>query len=142
MRVVVTGSSGRIGRYVVQELVDAGHSVLGADIAPLAGSPARTLRVDLTDAGPEYSDRHEQRDRQRHGAAEGRGRTLQYLHRGREELLLIATAALLARRAAGHGDRQRDDVLDGVCGGGHAKSAPIFDPSPQPSPAGGEGDCS
>jgi nucleoside-diphosphate-sugar epimerase len=54
MRVVVTGSSGRIGRYVVQELVAAGHNVLGADIAPLPNSPARTLRVDLTDAGEIY----------------------------------------------------------------------------------------
>jgi nucleoside-diphosphate-sugar epimerase len=54
MRVVVTGSSGRIGRYVVQEFVDAGHHVLGADIAPLSSAPARALRVDLTDAGETY----------------------------------------------------------------------------------------
>ncbi len=33
MNVLVTGSSGRIGRYVVQELLDSGHTVVGADLS-------------------------------------------------------------------------------------------------------------
>ena len=54
MQILVTGASGRIGRYVVKELVDAGHSVTGVDIlASEEGSP-RFLRVDLTDAGEVY----------------------------------------------------------------------------------------
>ena len=32
MRILVTGASGRIGRYVVKELVDAGYSVTGVDV--------------------------------------------------------------------------------------------------------------
>jgi nucleoside-diphosphate-sugar epimerase len=54
MQILVTGASGRIGRYVVKELVDAGHGVTGVDIlASEEGSP-RFLRVDLTDAGEIY----------------------------------------------------------------------------------------
>ena len=54
MQILVTGASGRIGRYVVKELVGAGHSVTGVDIlASEEGSP-RFLRVDLTDAGEVY----------------------------------------------------------------------------------------
>ncbi len=54
MNILVTGSSGRIGRYVVQDLVHAGHSVTGADVRPSEGAPGQTLRVDLTDAGEVY----------------------------------------------------------------------------------------
>ena len=54
MQILVTGASGRIGRYVVKELVSAGHSVTGVDIlASEEGSP-HFLRVDLTDAGEIY----------------------------------------------------------------------------------------
>jgi len=54
MRVLVTGGSGRIGRYVVQELVEAGHDVTSIDLFPDANSPCRTLRVDVTEAGEVY----------------------------------------------------------------------------------------
>ena len=32
MRIAVTGRSGRIGRYVAQELDNAGHQVVGLDV--------------------------------------------------------------------------------------------------------------
>ena len=54
MQILVTGASGRIGRYVVKELVDAGHSVTGVDILASEGGSSRFLRVDLTDAGEVY----------------------------------------------------------------------------------------
>jgi len=54
MRVLVTGGSGRIGRYVLQDLVQAGHEVTSIDIVPPAGRLCPSLRVDLTDAGETY----------------------------------------------------------------------------------------
>lgn len=36
MRIVVTGGSGRVGRFVVQELADAGHAVVSLDLSPAA----------------------------------------------------------------------------------------------------------
>ena len=54
MQILVTGASGRIGRYVVKELADAGHSVTGVDILPPEEKMSRFLRVDLTDAGEVY----------------------------------------------------------------------------------------
>ena len=54
MQILVTGAGGRIGRYVVKELVSAGHSVTGVDILISDGSSPRFLRVDLTDAGEVY----------------------------------------------------------------------------------------
>ena len=54
MQILVTGASGRIGHYVVRELVYAGHSVTGVDILTSDGSSPRFLRVDLTDAGEVY----------------------------------------------------------------------------------------
>ena len=54
MQILVTGASGRIGRYVVKELVSAGHSVTGVDILTSDGSSPRFLRVDLTDTGEVY----------------------------------------------------------------------------------------
>ncbi len=52
MRVLVTGSAGRIGRHVVAELRQYGHEVVGADIA--AVGTAGAMRVDLTRAGEVY----------------------------------------------------------------------------------------
>ena len=54
-RVIVTGGSGKAGRYVVQELVDHGYDVLNLDLVPLPGHAARTLRTDLTDAGQVFN---------------------------------------------------------------------------------------
>lgn len=54
MKVLVTGGSGRIGRYVVRELVEAGHTVTNADVVRPQGEPGRFLRVDLTQAGEVY----------------------------------------------------------------------------------------
>ena len=54
MQILVTGASGRIGRYVVKELMAAGHSVTGVDILPSEDGMPRFLRVDLTDAGEVY----------------------------------------------------------------------------------------
>ena len=54
MQILVTGASGRIGRYVVRELADTGHSVTDVDILPPEGGSPRFLHVDLTDAGEVY----------------------------------------------------------------------------------------
>lgn len=54
MNILVTGSNGGIGRYVVRDLVEAGHEVMGVDVQPGDG-PGRFLRVDLTQAGEVYN---------------------------------------------------------------------------------------
>ena len=54
MKILVTGGSGRIGRYVVRDLVEAGHAVLSLDIQPPAERICDTLQVDLTQAGEVY----------------------------------------------------------------------------------------
>ena len=54
MRILVTGASGRIGGYVVRELVSAGHSVTGVDVLSSEAGMSRFLRADLTDAGEVY----------------------------------------------------------------------------------------
>jgi nucleoside-diphosphate-sugar epimerase len=50
-RVIVTGGSGKAGRYVVQELFDHGFEVLNLDLRHHESLPVATLRTDLTDAG-------------------------------------------------------------------------------------------
>jgi UDP-glucose 4-epimerase len=60
MKVVITGSRGKVGRAAVQAFVDAGHDVLGVDLlrpefdtgAPQVG---RYQMADLTDAGSAYA---------------------------------------------------------------------------------------
>jgi nucleoside-diphosphate-sugar epimerase len=54
MKVVVTGGSGQIGRYVVRELVEAGHAVTNVDIVRPAVSICPSRQVDLTQAGEVY----------------------------------------------------------------------------------------
>jgi nucleoside-diphosphate-sugar epimerase len=52
MKVVVTGSSGLLGRHVAGALVSAGHAVLGLDMAPPpAGAGFDHVTADLTDLG-------------------------------------------------------------------------------------------
>lgn len=52
MKIVVTGSSGKAGRAVVEDLMAHGHDVLGVDlIRPPADTGGRVLQADLTDLG-------------------------------------------------------------------------------------------
>ena len=53
-RVVVTGGSGKIGGWILKELLDHGHEVLNVDLTPAAETRCRTLIADLTDAGQAY----------------------------------------------------------------------------------------
>ena len=60
MKVVVTGSRGKVGRATVQAFVDAGHDVLGVDLVrPVFDAgvvvPGRYVQADLTDAGDAFS---------------------------------------------------------------------------------------
>lgn len=52
MTILVTGGAGLIGRFVVKELVEAGHDVVSADLVPPAAlRPRETFeRVDIGDA--------------------------------------------------------------------------------------------
>ncbi len=52
MRILVTGASGKAGKWVVRDLVDNGHDVLATDLAPkLPDCPSAFTRADLTDYG-------------------------------------------------------------------------------------------
>src|SRR4051794_35617934 len=51
MRVVVTGGSGKLGRFVVDDLVAHGHDVLNVDQTRPEPSGSAYLRADLTDYG-------------------------------------------------------------------------------------------
>jgi nucleoside-diphosphate-sugar epimerase len=53
-RVIVTGGSGKIGGWILKELLDHGHEVLNIDLIPAAETRCRTLISDLTDAGHAY----------------------------------------------------------------------------------------
>lgn len=50
-RIVVTGGSGKLGRVVVQDLVDHGYDVINVDLAPPAHAVCPFLRADLADYG-------------------------------------------------------------------------------------------
>lgn len=51
-RVVVTGSSGKLGRFVVEHLAEAGYDVVATDrVPPEPGAPGRFTLADLTDLG-------------------------------------------------------------------------------------------
>ena len=51
MNVVVTGSSGKAGRAVVEDLLAHDYEVAGVDLDPAANAVAPNLRADLTDLG-------------------------------------------------------------------------------------------
>jgi nucleoside-diphosphate-sugar epimerase len=51
MRVVVTGGSGKAGRWVVRDLRDHGHDVLNVDQAHDGAAHGQTLLADLEDVG-------------------------------------------------------------------------------------------
>src|SRR5690348_1999949 len=52
MRIIVTGSSGLLGRHVAGALAGAGHAVLGIDVAPPPeGAGWEHVTADLTDLG-------------------------------------------------------------------------------------------
>ncbi len=55
MVLLVTGSNGRIGRYVVRELQLHGHSVVGLDLGTPISQDYTYIRADLTDAGQIYN---------------------------------------------------------------------------------------
>ena len=56
MRVVVTGGTGRAGRWVVRHLAEAGHEVVNFDVVsrPELELPGEFCRVELADAGKVY----------------------------------------------------------------------------------------
>ena len=53
-RIVVTGGSGKIGAWILKELLDAGHEVLNVDLKPAADPRCRTLIADLTNSGQAF----------------------------------------------------------------------------------------
>ena len=51
MRIVVTGGSGKAGRWVVADLREHGHDVLNVDLVPDGSAHGAALVTDLTDLG-------------------------------------------------------------------------------------------
>ena len=54
MRVVVTGGSGKAGRWVVRDLRDHGHDVLNVDLVGDGSAHGQWVRADLTDLGAAF----------------------------------------------------------------------------------------
>ena len=54
-RVIVTGGSGKLGGFVLRELLDHGCELLNLDLRPAPEARCRTLLTDLTDAGQVFS---------------------------------------------------------------------------------------
>jgi nucleoside-diphosphate-sugar epimerase len=54
-RVIVTGGSGKVGRYIIQDLAEHGYEVLNVDRQALDPLPARTLITDVTDPGQVFN---------------------------------------------------------------------------------------
>jgi nucleoside-diphosphate-sugar epimerase len=54
-RVVFTGGSGKVGRYVVPYLLSRGHKVLNLDLVPLDLPGINTMIVDLADSGQTFN---------------------------------------------------------------------------------------
>ena len=54
MKVLVTGGSGKAGRFVVRDLVEAGHDVVNLDRVRLPDLPGKQIIIDLSDAGAVY----------------------------------------------------------------------------------------
>jgi UDP-glucose 4-epimerase len=58
MQILVTGAHGKVGAATIHELIEAGHTVTGCDLAPPvyeAGGGARYIQADLTDAGDAFA---------------------------------------------------------------------------------------
>jgi nucleoside-diphosphate-sugar epimerase len=51
MRIVVTGGTGKAGRWVVADLREHGHEVLNVDLVRAPGPHGSSIAVDLTDLG-------------------------------------------------------------------------------------------
>lgn len=54
-KVVVTGGTGKTGRWVVKEFLDQGYEVVNVDINVTPDSPGIPLKVDLTDLGQVFN---------------------------------------------------------------------------------------
>ena len=53
-RAVITGGSGRLGKWVVREFLSAGYDVVNADLKPPKDGSCRYVCADLTDLGEAY----------------------------------------------------------------------------------------